>query len=247
MTALAQKTYGEVRRDPHEDPLERVLFLILADRSTPEKARKGRESLERQLVDLNEMRVTSVAQIAEVIDGVGYEEDKATILKRFLERLFNHQHCISFDFFRELTPAGARAYLEESETMPHRIVVNLMMRFFGEGVLPVDAQLLRVVQRVGVFDRVEMDLAESMLTALVPKRQVFAFHELMHYVAHDACLVSVKHCDRCPLASICKTAKTKAVRKPKAKPKKKAKPNARAKAKAKRAPKRKTAKATKSR
>jgi len=213
MISLAQKAYGEVHRDTAMDPLETAVMLLLADGTTPERAARARRAIEEEYVDLNEVRVSPPSQIAEVIAGVGDEDKKAFRIKRFLERLFNHQHCVDFSFFADLSPQGARAYLEEVEGMPGRVVDNMMMRFFNEGVLPVDAGIVRVAQRVGLVGRVRPKDAEALLRELVLKRQVLPFHELISRVANDACLASVKHCERCPLAPVCKTAKALAAKK----------------------------------
>ena len=216
MIKLAQKAFGEVRRDTSLDPLETVLMLQLAEGSTPERAARARRALEEEYVDLNEVRVSPPSQIAEVIAGVTDEENKAFGIKRFLERLFNHQHCIDFSFFTELSSQGARAYLEEIESVPRHVVDSVMMCFYSEGVLPVDANIVRVVHRVGLIGRMRPMDAEGRLRELVLKRQVLTFHELTSRIAHDNCLLSVKHCERCPLAPVCETAKA-LKRKPKAK------------------------------
>jgi len=256
---LAEKAYGHVRRDNRIDPLEEMLLLILSDGSTFDRASKAREQMNAGFVDLNEIRVSSPAQIAEVIEGVDNEERKAELVKRFLERLFNHQAAIQFDFLTDLTPAGARAYLEEIDDMPPRVVANMMMRHFGEGALPIDENIHRVAYRVGLLGRMGLDKAEGLLREIVTKRQVFAFHELLENVAQDTCLVSVKHCESCPLASACATAKqtkAKTAAKPDRKTKAKAKPAKAKKAKPsggtdrpakKRAKARKTTRATRAR
>jgi len=225
---LAEKAYGEVRRDTTVDPLETVLVLILAEGATLEKARKARHVFEEEFVDINELRVSPPSQVAELIAGIGDEENKALYIKRFLERLYNHQHCIDFSFFSELSAQGARAYLEDIESIPERIIDNIMMRYFNEGILPVDAAIARVAHRIGLTKNANIDDVTVLLKSIMLKRQVLPFYELIEQVAHEVCLVSVKHCKLCPLSSVCamakimkEKAKAKARKKTKAKSSKK--------------------------
>ena len=218
---LAEKAYGQVKRDTRVNPLEEMLLLILAEGSTMERAVKAFQEFSTEFVDLNELRVSPAGQIAEVIFGVTQEQRKAELIKRFLDKIFAQHHFIRLDFLAEMTAAGARSYIEGIEDMPPRVVANLMMRHFGETKMPADESILRVVQRVKLIEDIDLDKAEETLGEIVNKRQAFTFHELMERVAADTCLVSVRHCGRCPLSSVCagaaqakNGAKSKKLRKP---------------------------------
>ena len=101
------------------------------------------------------------------------------------------------------TEPDAEAYLVSLPGVSLKVAKCVMMYTLGAKVLPVDAHVHRVAERLGWTQRKRADQCHEELEALVPRERRHAFH--VDCIAHGRAVCRAKRplCDRCPVNQHC--------------------------------------------
>ena len=190
--------------------LEHLLLAICAENTTLEAAEAAFEKLKQSFFDLNELRVSSVEEIAGCVAALPEAEDKAARIRSTLQKVFETSY--SFD-------------LEALRKQPHKVVSKQLLKIPGvndhalactiqqgmEGhAQPVDGAIRRTLERLGLAEReVPLEALRGRLERLVPKRLGAEFTALVRELAADVCWEGEPACKDCPVREICPTGQPK--------------------------------------
>jgi endonuclease III len=212
---LLLKHYGELPARTPWDPLTQFIYSVLSARTKTAQSVQVMRDLERAFPgegpgDWEPVRDASVADIERAIAIVTFPEQKAQRLKAALEQITARTGALSLDFLHRYRTDKIRAWLEQFEGVGPQVsaaIVNFST--LRRRALSVDANHLRVVQRLCVVPRADAATTEERLMRLVPEtwdaEMLDEHHSLVKLHAQTLCTFESPRCADCPLLQICPT------------------------------------------
>src|SRR5947209_4217852 len=137
-------------------PLEPLPALVRGAMSfdVPDnKAEDAMKAINREFVDLNELRVATDLEIQELL-GQRYPEieRRVAMITQSLNNIFEREHTLSLDRLKTISKKDARQFLRELPDI-HPFVEAYVMLFSFEGhALPMDEEMLAVLRDEEVFE-----------------------------------------------------------------------------------------------
>lgn len=218
--------------------LEELVFAICREGSTTADAQAGYERLRKAFVDWNEVRVSTVQEVADVLRPLPQAGPRAGWIIGVLQAVFELNYAFDLGdmekkglkhaakqisrYFnaKDLDAKGlkqAAKQISRFKQVNDFAVAWVVQRSLGGHAIPLDGPTVRVLQRLGVVDEVDPDDLESLrggVEHMVPKARGPEFTELMSLEAKEICTEKEPHCPKCPLLSECPTGQELTAKKP---------------------------------
>jgi endonuclease-3 len=187
--------------------MEQLLYGICRENTSREQADTAFANLRSQFFDWNEIRVSSVHEVAEVLRDLPEPELRAERIIALLQEVF--EATFSFD----LESMHKKGVKQAVKTLTRYQGVNdytsswVVQNSLGGHAVPLDVIGLRVTRRLGLIDRDQEDqeVIRTSLEHLVPKAKGTLFCELISFLGHEFCWENEPNCAACPLAGECAT------------------------------------------
>src|SRR6201996_2187918 len=214
---LLLKHYGQPPARTPWDPLTQFIYSLLSSRTKTAQSLQVMRDLARAFPgavpgNWEPVRDASVAEIERAIAIVTFPEQKALRLKTALEQITARTGALSLDFLHRYRTDKIRAWLEQFEGVGPQVsaaIVNFST--LRRRALSIDANHLRVVQRLCVVPRADAAITEERLMRLVPEtwdaEMLDDHHSLVKLHGQTLCTFSEPRCEACPLLNICPTGK----------------------------------------
>ncbi len=209
--------------------LEELLFAICREGSTTADADAAYARLRKVFVDWNEIRVSTVQEVADAlrplpnaglragwIIGVlhavfemNYSYDLGDMEKKGLKqaakqvsRYFNEKDLKSVGLKQ------AAKQIARFKQVNDFAVAWVVQRSLGGHAIPLDGPTFRVLRRLNVIEETDADDMESVrggIEHVIPKSRGPEFTELMSIHAKELCVEKTPLCSACPLKNDCPT------------------------------------------
>jgi endonuclease-3 len=188
--------------------LEQFLYALCREGATRAKAERAYRNLREQFFDWNEIRVSSVRELAEVLLDLPDPEVRAQRIVDFLYEVFETEFSFDLEGLHKKGLKQAAKQLARYQAANDYVVASVIQKSLGGHAIPLDPPTLRVIRRLGLTDGDPDDLeaARASLEHLVPKARGSQFSDAVSRLADDVCHESEPLCGECPLASDCPTA-----------------------------------------
>lgn len=203
---LLRKRYKLEPRDGKLPVLESIIFAICNEGATHEEANQALSRFKDHFFDWNEVRVSTLQEIEDVLAGLPEPANRAIQIRRFLRQLFEKTYGFSLDALLKKPMKDALKALSEYDILQsdyvHATVVHTAL---GGHAIPVDALMRRALERLGVEEAGIDDASlRSLLERAIPKNRGSEFADLLEKLSHDTC-TDRPDCPRCELRKICPT------------------------------------------
>lgn len=169
-----------------DDPLDQLMRGILSRTASESRAAAAWSRLRDATVDLNELRVTPVSELVEII-GRDYPQARfvAEQISRTLHAIFNRLHCLNLDFMKSSTRADAESFLNGLDGIDAHARANVIMGTLGAHAIPVDDHMLSYLQRGRYVDQeVKRHEVQTFLERHIKARDGVTFYRsLKRYAA----------------------------------------------------------------
>ncbi|MGQ9648742.1 MAG: endonuclease III domain-containing protein [Phycisphaerae bacterium] len=173
------RKFGKPTVPEPPDPLEQLLVAILGSNTSHHKALTAFKKLREQMVDLNELRVTPVSELARIINPlVPQAEAKAQRIVDALNDIRRRHDTLDLSFLKQRGRREAREYLESLEGVDRYAAASVALFSLGSHAIPVDELTLQMLRKDEVVAP----------TADLPAVQSFLEH---HISASDAAVFSL--------------------------------------------------------
>jgi endonuclease III len=201
---VLEKQLGRRRRRRPPDPLDSLLHSILAGDGDDLLAEEVLEKLRRELVDWNELRVTTPREIEELIAPLPDAAEKALIIRRVLQKLFVERHSLNLSHFSRFGQARMWEELDTFGGLTPAMKARMMLKSFDFNVLPMTADIERMVKRLGLVESfLTTDKVAEEIGEVLPPKRVYSFYHLMSEHAEKVCRERGYECTKCMLVSAC--------------------------------------------
>lgn len=207
--------YGQPPAREPWDPLTQLIYSLLSSRTKTPQAHQVMRDLAHAFPGAGPgqwepVRDASLPEIERAIAIVTFPEVKAPRLKALLLEITARTGALSLDFLHRYRTDKIRNWLEQFEGVGPQVsaaVVNFST--LRRRAISVDANHLRVIQRLCVVPRADAATTEERLMRLVPETWDAAMldehHALIKLHAQTLCTFSEPKCEECPLLKICPT------------------------------------------
>jgi endonuclease-3 len=212
--------YGRPAPRTPWDPLTQLIYSLLASRTKTPVSHQVMRELERSFQDSQgrhagpgnwePVRDAPVAAIERAIAIVTFPEQKAPQLKATLEGITARYGSLTLDFLARYRTAKVRAWLEQFPGVgPATTAAVVNFSTLRRRALVIDANHLRVAQRLCLVPRADAATTEERLMRLAPETWDAAMldehHSLVKLHAQTLCTFAEPSCAGCPLLKICPT------------------------------------------
>lgn len=186
MTVLKKRYGGALPR--HDRPvLETILFAALLENSTHAEAEAAYNHLRQAFHDLNEIRVSSVSEIEQTLQGLAQAEWKALRIRETLQHTFEKYYRFDIEDLRRKTHDLAEKELGKIKYLTPFIHEHFLQQCLDAHVVPVDEitrEALVWLGFVGPDSATTASVSEEMKAA-VRKQDAPLFCHLVRCVAGD--------------------------------------------------------------
>lgn len=134
-----------------QDPVGCLARATLGDALGEEKGNAAIEHLMSEMVDWNEVRVSSAFEIQEAMGGstpAGIELCQR--LKHALQAIFDHENRLGLDRLRSIGRRDARQILEQLKGVDEYVVASVVLWGLGGHAIPVSERLLETLREEGL-------------------------------------------------------------------------------------------------
>ena len=171
---LTKDQKAEVR-----EPVDALKALVRAAMSfdvTDIRADEAMKLIDREFVDLNELRVATELEVQEML-GQRYPaiERRVAMITAALNNIFEREHTLSLDRLKTLNKKEARQFLRELPEIHPFVEAYVMLYAFEGHAVPLDLEMLAILVEFHV-----VDAATSLEDA-----QKFVEHNIKAEECHD--------------------------------------------------------------
>lgn len=139
-------------REP-TDPLDELMLGLLSWNAPREAATKALARLKEDMADLNEVRVSSIGEITNVIrEGVPDAGDCARNISRALGAIYYLEHFVTLECLRAKGRREARQYLDALDGVNAYAAASVMLWSLGAHAIPVNQPALEALRAEGVIE-----------------------------------------------------------------------------------------------
>ena len=209
---LLLERYGRPKAREPWDPLTQFIYSLLSSRTKTEESQQVMRDLRARFGTWEELRDAPVEEIERTIRVVTFPEVKAPRLKMALMQITARYGELTLDFLAKYRTEKIREWLQGFDGVGAQVsaaVVNFST--LRRRALCVDANHLRVVQRLRLTPRADAGVTEERLMRLIPAEWDAAMldehHSLVKVHGQTLCTFAEPQCGACPLLRMCPTGK----------------------------------------
>lgn len=187
LKALLKKLVKDRPERPEMEPalaIVRGALSMDADDATVEEAMARIDS---EFVDLNELRVATELEVADLIgDQHPKIDEKTTIIRATLYAIFDREQTLKFERIKELKKAEIRQYFRDIETMPPFVEAFVALHAFDTAAFPVDQTTLDFLIAEGILEEgTSAEEAQSFLEHAVKADDVYGSYLALREHVHS--------------------------------------------------------------
>ncbi len=213
---LLLEYYGRPAERELWDPLTQFVYSLISSRTKTPESHQALRDLRARFPSWEEVRDAAVEEIERAIGVVTFAEVKAPRLKLALMQITARYGTLTLDFLAKYRTEKIREWLESFEGVGPQVsaaVVNFST--LRRRALCVDANHLRVVQRLCLTPRADAGTTEQRLMRLIPEgwdaAKLDEHHSLVKVHAQTICTFAEPRCGACPVLGICPTGEKRVV------------------------------------
>jgi len=201
--------------------LEELIYGVCREGCPTAQADATFLHFKKTFFDWNEIRVSTVPEIHEALQGVPNNGPKAQRIVEILQYVFEMYYSFELGDLDKKGLRQAAKQLARFTGVNDFTVAWVTQRSLGGHAIPLDEPTLRVLRRLKVVEG-EIDDLESVRGTIehyIPKTSGIEFTEHIATLAADLCLEKQPKCAECPLKSDCPTGQENLAKKADPKPK----------------------------
>jgi endonuclease-3 len=183
---VLKKHYESVAPPSDRSVLEHLLYACCLENSKHENVDEVFAKLEQNYFDWNEVRVTTVAELAEVMASLPDPGDAAQRLKRGLQGIFETHYSFDLEFFRKQNLGKSIKDIERFSGVTRFAVAYVTQNALNGHAIPINQGVLSVLEVLGVISPAEA--AKKRVPGLeraIPKSKGVEFASLLHQLGVD--------------------------------------------------------------
>ncbi len=140
--AKLKKELGEPESPVPTDPVEQLIIGLLSVDAPVSRAVRAAKMLEEAMVDINEVRVSTAAEISVIIGPyVSNSMLRADSIRRALNAIYRKEHAITLDHLHKVGRREAKQYLDDLDGVDASAAASVVLWSLGGHAIPVDQRM----------------------------------------------------------------------------------------------------------
>jgi hypothetical protein len=173
--------YKPVAFNTSRDLLDQVLVACCLEDAPYDVAERAHARLRESAFDLNEIRVTTVAELAEFLGELPDPAHAALSLRRVLQSVFESTYAFSLDHAKKHSLAHGLKVLEGMHGIPQFVVAHVASTALGGHMIPLDKGAIAALYVCGLTTQAEYDSGKVQgLERIIGKKAGLEFSSLLH-------------------------------------------------------------------
>ena len=145
LRSVAKKAVREHKPEPKQprEPLPALVRAAMSYDVPDHKADDAMKAIEKEFVDLNELRVATELEVQELL-GQRYPaiEERVTMITSALNNIFEREHTMNLERLKTISKRDARAFLRELPGIHPFVEASVMLYAFDAPAFPIDDEML---------------------------------------------------------------------------------------------------------
>ncbi len=178
LRSLYRKLLKEHKPEPREpmDPLKALVRGAMSFDVSDDRADHAMKAIDKEFVDLNELRVATDLEIQALLGGrYPAIEKRVAMITLALNNIFEREHTLSLDRLKTISKRDARKFLGELPDIHPFVEAYVMLYGFDGHAVPLDDDMLAYLREQEIIDE-QTDLEEA---------QRFVEHHIKHEESHS--------------------------------------------------------------
>lgn len=181
-----KKHYRPVNPDPKRPVLEHLVFACVLEDARYEPAEEAFAALVHGFFDWNEVRVTSISELAEVMAALPDPRAASNRVKRILQAVFEDAYSFDLEDRRKKNLGPTVKWLEKLDGSTPFVVNYVVQSALGGHAIPIDRGALEVLRLTNCISDAEAEAgAAPGLERAIPKAKGVEFGSLLHQLGAD--------------------------------------------------------------
>ena len=158
---VLKKHYQAVAPDPDRAVFLHLVFASCLENAPYDRADEALAALEHNFFDWNEIRVSAVSELAEVIAGLPDPAAAANRVKRVLQSIFESTYSFDLEDLRKQNLGPAVDYLKKLDGTTNFSVAYVVQAALGGHAIPVDDGTLNTLCILGLITEENVKAGEA--------------------------------------------------------------------------------------
>ena len=182
-TAL-KKFYQPLPTQPSRPLLEHVLYASLLEDAPADLADEGMAKCEQEFFDWNEVRVTTITELSQVLENLPDPQKAARRLKSNLQAIFEEFYTFELDHLKKENLGKAVSKFEKMPGMTPFVLNYTVQNGLGGHAIPVDYSAMVIMLSTEIASQSEAMAGKVPgLERAIPKNKAIDFSGLLHQAA----------------------------------------------------------------
>ncbi len=178
LRSLYRKLLKEHKPEPMEpiDPLKALVRGAMSFDVSDDRADQAMRAIDKEFVDLNELRVATDLEIQALLGGrYPAIEKRVAMITQALNNIFEREHTLNLDRLKTISKRDARAFLRELPEVHPFVEAFVMLHALDGHAVPLDDDMLGYLREQEIVDE-QTTLEEA---------QRFVEHHIKHEESHN--------------------------------------------------------------
>lgn len=204
------ESYGTPDLGNKSEPVDELVYIILSRRTREGAYQAAFEALRSRYARWEDLAVAPAAEIETTIGFSGLGRRKAQSLKHVLAALIDRFGSCTLEPTKDWTDDETFDFLCSLPEIGPKSAACVMMCSLDRPAFPVDAHVGRVLERLGLFRRMGIDLEgadhkvkQRLLLDAVPPALRYSLHVNLLVHGRVVCLPGRPRCSTCLLGDLC--------------------------------------------
>jgi len=181
---VAKKEYEFIKPLSNRTVLEHMLYGCCLENSTFEAADEALAKLQENFCDWNEVRVTTVEELAESGKNLGNPIEGATSVKKTLHNLFEKYFTYDLDFLKKENLSKSVATFESMKVVSPFVISYVSQNGLSGHSIPIDRSTMSLFYVLGIVSEDEAQKGRVPgLERTIAKAKGVEFFVLVHQLA----------------------------------------------------------------
>jgi hypothetical protein len=190
LKSLAKRLRKGAKLPPLEaqDALRALVRAAMSYDVEDDRADRAMDLLEKEFVDLNELRVATDLEVQELL-GARYPEieKRVALITQALNYIFEREHTMSLERLRTLNKRDARQFLKEIPDILPFVEAYIMVHALEGNCIPLDRKMLDYLVQNGAVDpALSLEEAQRFVEHHVKAEEAYEFFRLLRTAAAGA-------------------------------------------------------------
>jgi endonuclease III len=189
LRTLYKRLLKQFQPDPREpqDPLKALVRGAMSYDVPDAKAEEAMRMIDKEFVDLNELRVATDLEIQELL-GTRYPgiERRVAMITQSLNNIFEREHTLSLDRLKTISRRDARQFLRELPEIHPFVEAYVMLFAFDGHAVPLDDTTLAYLREQEIVEEgASLDDAQRFVEHQVKAEECYDLYVVLRKANSD--------------------------------------------------------------